>query len=199
MTPDTGNSSPHSLNRGWRIRFCRAFLILFVLAAIWAVAVPLTGGFAIDLNLFRLSSRNPRNVIVIAALSAVAAWVLATPGRRRQVLMAELEQITIVRATAGLLQLARREVPRVAPFVAAVVSAAMVALVGAVTLIYQWSWARPLWLDEEMIALNLRNRNLAELPGPLWLNQSAPLGWLALERVLVVQFGGTERTLRAAP
>jgi hypothetical protein len=79
------------------------------------------------------------------------------------------------------------------------VPAAIIALAGAVALIDQWSWARSLWLDEEMIALNLRDRTLAELAGPLWLNQSAPLGWLALERALIVQFGPTERTLRAAP
>ena len=77
--------------------------------------------------------------------------------------------------------------------------AAIIALVGAVALIVQWSWTRPLWLDEEMIALNVRDRSLTELAGPLWLNQSAPLGWLALERALLVQFGPSERTLRAAP
>jgi hypothetical protein len=77
--------------------------------------------------------------------------------------------------------------------------AAIIALAGVVALIDQWSWARPLWLDEEMIALNLRDRTVAGLAGPLWLNQSAPLGWLALQRALIVQFGPTERTLRAAP
>jgi hypothetical protein len=77
--------------------------------------------------------------------------------------------------------------------------AAIIALVGAVALIDQWSWARPLWVDEEMIALNLRDRSVTELAGPLWLNQSAPLGWLALEHALLVQFGPGERTLRAAP
>ncbi len=50
-----------------------------------------------------------------------------------------------------------------------------------------------------MIALNVRDRSLTGLAGPLWLNQSAPLGWLALERALLVQFGPGERTLRAAP
>jgi hypothetical protein len=77
--------------------------------------------------------------------------------------------------------------------------AAMIALIGPVALIYQWSWARPLWLDEEMIALNVRDRSLGALAGPLWFNQSAPLGWLGLQRTLIVQFGATERALRAAP
>jgi hypothetical protein len=191
-----------------RIRLCRVFLVLFGLATIWAVALALTGGFAIDLDGFRISSRRPRNVIVIAGLSAGAAWALATPGRRRHVFLAELEQIPVVRAISGRLRLARRPGSRVAPYVAALASAAraaalasaaIFALVGAAALIDQWSWARPLWLDEEMIALNVRDRTLAELAGPLWFNQTAPLGWLGLERALIVQFGGTERVLRAAP
>jgi hypothetical protein len=47
----------------------------------------------------------------------------------------------------------------------------------------------PLWVDEEMIALNARWRSFADLGGPLWLDQSAPLGWLALERAALVAFG----------
>lgn len=50
-----------------------------------------------------------------------------------------------------------------------------------------------------MIALNLRDRTLAELTGPLWLNQAAPLGWLWLQRALLLEFGSGERTLRALP
>jgi len=71
--------------------------------------------------------------------------------------------------------------------------------IGAALHIFQWYRSRPLWLDEEMIALNVRDRTLAELAGPLWLGQSAPLGWLALQRMLLVEFGTSERTLRALP
>ena len=77
--------------------------------------------------------------------------------------------------------------------------AAAIALGGAGSLIVQWLRTRPLWLDEEMIALNLRDRSFAELTGTLWLNQSAPLGWLALQRAILVEFGTAERALRALP
>ena len=33
-----------------------------------------------------------------------------------------------------------------------------------------------------MVALNFRDRSFPDLPGPLWLGQAAPLGWLALQR-----------------
>ncbi len=56
----------------------------------------------------------------------------------------------------------------------------LIAVAGAGIVLYQWMGARPLWLDEEMIALNFRDRSFAGLGGRLWLDQSAPLGWLAL-------------------
>jgi hypothetical protein len=77
--------------------------------------------------------------------------------------------------------------------------AVLIATAGAVVQIVQWAQARPLWLDEEMIALNVRERGIAALAGPLWLGQSAPLGWLAIERVMLVTFGQNERALRALP
>jgi hypothetical protein len=72
-------------------------------------------------------------------------------------------------------------------------------LFGSGSLIYQWYWTRPLWVDEEMIALNFRDRSWAELAGPLWLHQAAPLGWLILQRTMLLAFGTGERTLRALP
>jgi hypothetical protein len=72
-------------------------------------------------------------------------------------------------------------------------------LFGSGSLIYQWYLTRPLWVDEEMIALNFRDRSVTELTGPLWLHQGAPLGWLILQRVLLLAFDAGERTLRALP
>ena len=54
-----------------------------------------------------------------------------------------------------------------------------IAAIGVFIVVYQWAAARPLWLDEEMIALNFRDRTFAGLGGRLWLDQSAPLGWLS--------------------
>lgn len=78
-------------------------------------------------------------------------------------------------------------------------AALLVALVGAGLLVQTWAGARPMWLDEEMIALNLRDRALADLAGPLWLGQSAPLGWLALQRAALLMFGTSERAMRLVP
>ena len=74
-----------------------------------------------------------------------------------------------------------------------------IAIAGAGLLVYWCRLARPLWVDEEMIALNARWRSFADLGGPLWLDQSAPLGWLALERAALVVFGTGERAARALP
>jgi hypothetical protein len=56
-----------------------------------------------------------------------------------------------------------------------------------------------LWLDEEMIAINIRDRSFGELAGTLSLGQAAPYGWLVLERLLVIVFGSGERALRFVP
>jgi hypothetical protein len=73
---------------------------------------------------------------------------------------------------------------------------ALTALAGAGILIYWTSTARPLWVDEEMLLLNVRGRGFAQLAGALWLDQSAPLGWLALERLALLTLGTGERAVR---
>ena len=75
----------------------------------------------------------------------------------------------------------------------------LIAVAGAGIVIYQWTGARPLWLDEEMIALNFRDRSFSALGGRLLLDQSAPLGWLALQRLVLLVFGSSELILRAVP
>jgi len=72
-------------------------------------------------------------------------------------------------------------------------------LVGIGILLYWWRLARPLWVDEEMLLLNVRDRAFSELVGPLWLDQATPLGWLAVERLLFLLFGPGERAVRILP
>lgn len=76
---------------------------------------------------------------------------------------------------------------------------AVVAALGCALVIGQWADARPLWLDEEMIALNYRDRSFASLAGRLWLEQSAPLGWLALQRGSLLALGSGELSVRLIP
>src|SRR5215510_15715524 len=75
----------------------------------------------------------------------------------------------------------------------------VIGVAGAALQIYQWAGARPLWLDEEMIAVNLRDRTFAELTGTLWLAQSAPLGWLFVQRAVLLTLGTSELALRLVP
>lgn len=73
----------------------------------------------------------------------------------------------------------------------------IVAAAGAAMLIYWLQTARPLWVDEEMLALNARDRGLAQLGTPLYLDQSAPLGWLVLERFAIATLGTSEPAVRS--
>ena len=75
----------------------------------------------------------------------------------------------------------------------------VVALTGSAVLLYWTGTARPLWVDEEMLLLNVRDRGFLELAGPLWLDQTAPLGWLALERLMLLTLGRSEPALRLLP
>jgi hypothetical protein len=77
--------------------------------------------------------------------------------------------------------------------------ASLIAAAGAILQILHWARSRPLWLDEQMIALNVRDRGLQDLAGELWLGQTAPLGWLVLQRLLLLLFGTGEMTLRVLP
>jgi hypothetical protein len=76
---------------------------------------------------------------------------------------------------------------------------AAIALAGAALLVLQWAHGRMLWLDEEMIAINIRDRPFGALAGPLSLGQAAPYGWLAMQRTILLAAGAGERALRFLP
>jgi hypothetical protein len=76
---------------------------------------------------------------------------------------------------------------------------AIVVALAACLLLRLWASGQTMWLDEEMIALNVRDRQLGNLPGLLWLGQTAPLGWLVLQRLMLVTFGTSELALRVVP
>ncbi len=59
---------------------------------------------------------------------------------------------------------------------------------------------RSLWFDEAMLALNIIHKSSWELiTQPLDYNQTAPIGFLALTKQLVLMFGNGELVLRAVP
>jgi hypothetical protein len=70
---------------------------------------------------------------------------------------------------------------------------------GMVVRIRQYVFNRSLWLDEGMIAGNIINRSYGELLQPLADHQGAPVGWLWLQRTMVLALGDGERALRLVP
>lgn len=72
----------------------------------------------------------------------------------------------------------------------------MLLLVAAAGQVRVWSSGRGFWLDELSIAVNLRERSWAELPGGLEYYQVAPVGWLAITKALREWVGENEVVLR---
>lgn len=58
---------------------------------------------------------------------------------------------------------------------------------------------RSLWLDEAMVALNLRDRSFSELLQPLDYDVLAPYGFLCIEKLAAELLGYTEYALRLYP
>ncbi|HEY0872199.1 MAG TPA: hypothetical protein VGD94_01910 [Vicinamibacterales bacterium] len=81
----------------------------------------------------------------------------------------------------------------------AVIPVVLIALVALGADVAQWFRAAPFWLDEEMIAINIRDRSFTQLAGPLWLGQGAPFGWLVVQRAALLMFGASELSLRFFP
>ena len=137
----------------------------------WSVAIAATGGFNTRFLGIRLSSRDPFDAAMIAVVSAAIASTL-----RRS------EPHTRTRTACRWIQ-----------------PSFLLAGLGIALVVNQWAAGRPLWLDEEMIAINVRDRTISTLAGKLWLEQAAPFGWLALQRTALLAFGTDELSLRLIP
>jgi hypothetical protein len=166
----------------------RALVALALLAGLWAVVVALTGGFRLSLAGIRVSSRSTTNPMLVALISTCVAIGLSrrSGANWRAQVHEDLRWWTHalrLRSILGWL----------------LYPATLVALSGALLRLQDWAGGRPLWLDEQMIALNIRERTVSELTGALWLDQSAPLGWLATERAAMLAFGVGETALRFVP
>src|SRR5512137_1962180 len=72
-------------------------------------------------------------------------------------------------------------------------------LAGILLRLRQYLTGRSLWVDEAMLALNIVNRNFAELFKPLDYDQGAPLGFLLVEKLFNLLLGRSEYGLRLFP
>jgi len=63
----------------------------------------------------------------------------------------------------------------------------------------QYIFNRSLWVDEAMLALNIIDTPFSEILKPLKYNQGAPIGFLAIETLIVQLLGATEYALRLFP
>ncbi|MFI5845253.1 hypothetical protein ACIA8K_36675 [Catenuloplanes sp. NPDC051500] len=77
--------------------------------------------------------------------------------------------------------------------------ALLVVILGSAARVVRWFSDRPLWLDEQMIAINLRDRGFAGLAADLSHDQSAPIGWLWAQRAVLLTLGDGGRMLRLIP
>jgi hypothetical protein len=169
-------------------RLRQAFVAVAAVSALWAAILALTGGFVVHVFGLQITSRNLRNPLWLLTISCAAAWALPMPDRRAVLARGWRRARAWIDSPRPVTRGLRWADP-----------AALIALSFAAFDIVLWAGARPLWLDEQMIALNLRDRAFAELAGPLWLGQTAPLGWLVLQRVSVVFLGTGELALRLVP
>ena len=171
-----------------RARARRALEALAGLASLWATLVHVTGGIVVPLGAITITSRNPRNAWLAAAIAGLLAVALTRPDTAAR-LRADGRWWS-GRANTLLRALRAR---------GTWIPAALIGVAAAVLLVHEWAQARPLWLDEQMIALNLRERGWTDLAGALWLGQAAPFGWLVVQRLALVTFGDGELALRLVP
>jgi len=165
-----------------RRRIFGSLITASAVLVVWALALALTGGFRATVAGVTLSSRDPWPVVILAAMLAAAGavWSLRRGG---------------VNGFRADLQPFQRALAVAAPSLPALAIAFAVSL----GLLRHLFAASPLWLDEESLSINVRDRSFAGLAGDLWLGQSAPMGWLALQRVVLLTFGPSEIALRTMP
>jgi hypothetical protein len=75
----------------------------------------------------------------------------------------------------------------------------LLGLLGAALRLWQYAVGASLWADEANLALNIIDRPLGRLLGPLDYRQVAPPGWLLLQRAAVALLGDGEHALRLIP
>ena len=157
----------------------------------WAGLVLVTGGFQFHVGPVFFSSRQPDNPLYIALAAAVASIASALYEGREGLVGEWTWWRRAASGVAAWTRSHRREFPRAVP--------AVLALFVIGVQVYRWTGAEPLWIDEEAIALTVREHSFAQMAGPVWLATTAPLGWLIAERAAILVGGAGEIVLRFIP
>src|SRR5512141_2207397 len=74
-----------------------------------------------------------------------------------------------------------------------------IVVMGGLFRLRQYFSGRSLWRDEAGLALNIVERNFAGLLQPLGYEQGAPVGFLFLEKILILLFGNHDQVMRLVP
>ena len=161
------------------------------LALVWAAVIVASGGFFLRLGPLVVSSRRTSTPLA-AAVVCLGAAIGLTLRLGRDGARAEWRWWR----TGGsrVAQVSSSFVRRRAKFIPLGILIFVV-----IQSLGRWTTVRPLWLDEESTLINVRDRTFAELPGTLWLGQSAPLAWMAAERAMMLTVGDGDRPLRLFP
>jgi len=72
-------------------------------------------------------------------------------------------------------------------------------VMGIILRLRQYFSGRSLWADEASLAFNLANRSFAGLTQRLDYDQGAPIGFLFIEKLLVVGLGNIDQVMRLFP
>ena len=70
---------------------------------------------------------------------------------------------------------------------------------GIILRLRQYFVNRSLWVDEAMLAFNIVNRTFGALTLPLDFNQGAPIGFLFIEKFIILALGNQDYILRLFP
>src|SRR5262249_32888825 len=134
---------------------------VFLGGLVWAGLVLVTGGVQFHAGRVFFSSRRPGTPLLIA-LAAAVGFVASTWHEGREGFAREWEwwRRTPSRAVVWT-RSHMRELLGAVP--------AVLALFVIGVQVYRWTGAEPLWIDEEAIAITVREHSFSHLAGPVWL------------------------------
>ncbi len=72
-------------------------------------------------------------------------------------------------------------------------------IMGTILRVRQYFSGRSFWADEASLAFNIAHRTFVGLTQPLDYEQGAPIGFLFIEKILVISFGNIDQVMRLVP